>query len=284
LAYQPVSAQEILLKNMKNIISSTTYDSSLEEIIAQISKNESIVGVMQIGSLSRNQIKSESDYDLVFILDEAVKSWYVGVTQIDNRFTDLIFVISSEIERILNLDAPVTQDNDLVPIIRWIEDGEILFSRSKLLQQAQEKVKNQNWIEQIDDEAVYGAWFSINFNLAQLRRMLSSSDPLYEQAVDIRMAVYGYSDIWFGYFTIRKIEFSGDKAAIRYLWEHDPEFLVAYQHFINSNNDIDEKFAAYEKVASLVMAPLGGVWPENATVMNVEDTLEIWQRLLGHEN
>jgi predicted nucleotidyltransferase len=258
-------------------------DWNLEKTIVQISKSESVMGIMQIGSLCRKQVSSQSDYDLVIIFDEAAKSWYVGVTFIENRLTDLIFVRSSEIERVLALDTPVAQNDELAPIIRWVRDGEILYARSKSLQHTQEKTRTQALIEPIDDEAAYSAWFRINYNLAHLRRMLTSNDSVYKLAANIRIAVYGHSDIWFGYFTIRRIEFLGDKAAIRYLCEHDPEFLSSYQQFINGKSSVDEKFAAYERVASMATAPMGTLWPEISTVMNLENTLEIWQRLLGSD-
>jgi predicted nucleotidyltransferase len=268
---------------MSKFTHSTTNDWNLEKTIVQISKSESVMGIMQIGSLCRKQVSSQSDYDLVIIFDEAAKSWYVGVSFIENRLTDLIFVRSSEIERVLALDTPVAQNDELAPIIRWVRDGEILYARSKSLQHTQEKTRTQALIEPIDDEAAYSAWFRINYNLAQLRRMLTSNDSVYKQAVNIRIAVYGHSDIWFGYFTIRRIEFLGDKAAIRYLCEHDPEFLSSYQQFINGKSSVDEKFAAYERVASMATAPMGTLWPEISTVMNLENTLEIWQRLLGSD-
>jgi predicted nucleotidyltransferase len=268
---------------MSKFTHSTTNDWNLEKTIVQISKCESVMGIMQIGSLCRKQVSTQSDYDLVIIFDEAVKSWYVGVTFIKNRLTDLIFVRSSEIERVHALDTPVAQNDELAPIIRWVRDGEILYARSKSLQHTQEKTRTQALIEPIDDEAAYSAWFRINYNLAQLRRMLTSNDSVYKQAVNIRIAVYGYSDIWFGYFAIRRIEFLGDKAAIRYLCEHDPEFLSSYQQFINGKSSVDEKFAAYERVASMATAPMGTLWPEISTVMNLENTLEIWQRLLGSD-
>lgn len=224
----------------------------------------------------------ESDYDLVIILNESVKPWYVGITQIDHRFTDLIFVASSEVKRLVTRRIPVVQGHDLAPIIRWFRDGNILFARSPYVEQAEKKSKSGAWIEPVSDGSAYGIWFQINYNLAQLRRMLVSSDPVYRQVVDIRMAVYGYSDIWFGYFTIRKMEWLGDKAAIRYLSEHDPEFLMAYQQFIKID-DTKQKFVAYEKVASMATVPMGGIWPPDVTVMNLEKTLQTWQALLNDE-
>jgi hypothetical protein len=276
-----VGAQKTNRRNVKNITGSTTNDSSLREVIAQISKHEAVLGIMQMGSLKGKQISPHSDYDLAFILDEAAKPWYVGVTYIEDRLTDLKFVDSSEIRRILDLDAPVAHDNDLVPTLRLLRDGEILHSRSPSIRQAQEKVRTQNWIEPIDDEAAYSTWYRINFDLAHLRRMMSSTDPLYKQAVDIRMAAYGHSDLWFGCFSIRRMEFLGDKDAIHCLWEHDPEFLSAYQRFIRSDRNRDDRFAAYEEAASLATAPMGGLWQGRTTVMNMEYTLEIWKGLLG---
>lgn len=267
---------------MNDIIISTTRDLGLEDVIAKLSRNKSVEGILLIGSFSKDQLLPESDYDLVIILTEAVKPWYVGVTYIDHRFTDLIFVANSEVKRIADLERPVAHGHALAPIIRWFRDGSILFARSLDVEPAGRKAKSAAWIEPVGDEAVYGTWSQINYNLAQLRRMMVSNDPMYRQAVEIRMAVYGHSDIWFGYFTIRKLEWQGDKAAIRYLSDHDPEFLMAYQQFIKTT-DVRAKFSIYERLVSMTTAPAGGVWPPDATVMNLEHTLQIWQALLDGE-
>ena len=76
------------------------------------------------------------------------------------------------------------------------------------------------------------------------------------------------------------MEWSGDKVAIRYLSEYDPEFLRAFHEFIQSGQNRLEKFEAYEKAAAMATAPMGGIWPEDATVMNLADASDIWQRLL----
>jgi hypothetical protein len=110
--------------------------------------------------------------------------------------------------------------------------------------------------------------------------MIQSKDPLYQQVADIRMVVYGTSDLWFGYFSLRKVKWFGDKAAIRYLSEYDSEFLMAFKQFVDSNQGRLEKFEAYERAASLVTATHGGIWPEDATVMNLERASGLWEKLL----
>lgn len=271
----------LLIAGMENINNSVSLDLGIEEVITRLSTNKTVAGILQIGSLRKGQLTPASDYDLVIILDKAPKHWFVGVTQIDQRFTDLIFVSRLAVQTLLELDGPIEHEDDIAPIIRWFHDGEFLYDRDGLVKAAQEKVKRGDWIKPLPADAVYGAWFQINYDLAQLKRMILSEDPLYQQVVDIRMAVYGTSDLWFGYFTLRKIEWFGDKAAIRYLSEHDPEFLRVFQQFINCPQNRVAKIKAYEKAAYLAAAPLGGIWPEDTTVVNLEETSGIWQRLLG---
>ncbi len=265
---------------MDDTARSISLNVSLEEVIARLSTNKTVLGILQIGSLRGGQVGVESDYDLVIILDETQKRWFVGVTTIDHRFTDLIFVNRSAVQAVLDLDLQIEQEDYRAPIVRWFRDGELLCAKNGLVGRAQEKVKRGDWIKPIREDVAYGAWFRINYNLAQLRRMILSADPLYQQVVDIRMVVYGTSDLWFGYFAQRNMEWSGDKTAIRYLSEHDPEFLQTFQQFAEGSQNRTAKFEAYERAASLATAPMGGIWPEGATVINLEETSDIWQRLL----
>ncbi|MCA9926685.1 MAG: hypothetical protein KC421_30165 [Anaerolineales bacterium] len=263
-------------------IPSQTANWSLKGVIARLAAQPSVQSVLIIGSLRHNELTDDSDFDVVIVLDNLPQAWFVGVTQIDHRFTDLIFVNHTEIEHIHQLDAPVANKHPLVPIIRWLQDGALQFNRSPILEEVQAKVQTQPWVLSIDDTAVYEAWFSINYNLAQARRMAASHNSLYQQVAAIRTAVYGHSDIWFGYFTMRKLAWAGDKTAVSYLQTHDPEFLAAYQQFITTTN-LQDKMKAYETAAIIATAPQGGLWPENAAVMNVMDTHSLWQQLIRED-
>jgi hypothetical protein len=92
--------------------------------------------------------------------------------------------------------------------------------------------------------------------------------------------VYGHSDLWFGYFTIRRIAWDGDKAAVRYLLTHDTPFLEAYQQFISATV-IEQKLEHYQHAATMATAPLGGLWSRDITVMNIVQAWPTWQVLLG---
>lgn len=167
--------------------------------------------------------------------------------------------------------------------LNWLKNGLIVFDRSGQARRAQHKVRQGAWLEPVADEAAYGAWFAINYNLAVAQRLVSAADPLYQTTARIRMAVYGHTDIWFGYFTIRRLAWEGDKAAARYLQQHDPAFLEAYQQFI-STSSLEQKLLSYEQAARLATAPFGGLWPPGVTVMNVAETLQSWPALLGEHD
>jgi hypothetical protein len=256
---------------------------SLADVVARLSQHLHVEGIMQIGSLTTTtRFNPASDYDLVIVLADAPQTWYVGVTSIDSRFTDLIFVAQSALTSIAALVKPLATDDALTPLVRWLQHGQILFDRSQQLAHAQQHVTTGDWIEGLSDAAVFGAWFALNYNLAQARRLLLSNDPLYQATADIRMALYGHMDVWWSYFTIRKLPEAGEKTAIRYLQEHDPAFLTLYQHFIAETNRA-RKLELYEQAAAHVVAPVGGLWPPNTTAMNIPDTLTLWNELLGTE-
>jgi hypothetical protein len=265
---------------MEHIGAATTRRWSLDIVIAHLRHHGQVEGLLQIGSLATNSFTAASDYDLIIVLRSAPQLWYVGVTYVDDRFTDLIFVALSALEAIQALTIPVAFDHELAPIIRWFTSGVILFDRSGRLHQLQQKVQHAEWILPIQDSAAYSAWFAINYNLAVAQRLVQASDPHYQMTVSIRMAVYGHTDLWFGYFTIRKIATEGDKGAIRYLLTHDTPFLEAYQQFI-STSSIEQKLEHYQRAARMVTAPLGGLWSRDITVMNIAQAWSTWQMLLG---
>ncbi len=65
-----------------------------------------------------------------------------------------------------------------------------------------------------------------------IRRLLQSDDPRYLAVADIRTAVYGHADLWFGYVAIRRLPWPGDKAALRALEAQDPDYLALFRQFI----------------------------------------------------
>jgi len=239
----------------------------LHNAINRLSRHNRVLGALLIGSLPAGALTPASDYDLVVVVDGLEPLWYIGVTEIGGRFADLIFVAGQALAQITALDAPVAHDHALAPVLRWLCDGAVVLDRCGL-RAAQAWVRARSLLAPPDGDNAYSAWFGLNYNLAVLRRLLSSDDPRYLAVTDVRMAVYGHADLWFGYFAIRGQPWPGDKAAMRALEAQDPRYLALFRQFIAENRRA-EKARRYVELAALAAAPLGGLWPPGWTGENL---------------
>lgn len=252
----------------------------LEQVILHLGANERITGILAIGSLVDNVLTPASDYDLVIVLEDLTPLWYVGVTTIGGRFTDLLFVSSDALRQIQELESAPANAHELAPIIRWLKRGAMLLDRTGQLDSTQRHVRQSKLLGPVSDAGAHGAWFATNYNLAVVDRLVQSPDPYYLSVADIRMAVYGHSDLWFNYFAIRRMEWDGDKAAWRYLCEHDPDYLGCYCDFVAATARA-VKLDGYRRTAAHATAPLGGLWTVPTAETNVLSPPVTWADLVG---
>jgi hypothetical protein len=247
----------------------------LRDALDRLSRHDRVFGALLIGSLAAGALTPASDYDLVVVVDVGEPVWYVGVTEIalragcanGGRFADIVVVAGRALTQIHDIDAPVGHDHALAPVLRWLRDGAIVLDRGAL-HAAQEHVCTHGLLAPPDDASAYSAWFGLNYNLAVIRRLLQSDDPRSLAVADIRMAVYGHADLWFGYFAIRGQPWPGDKAAVRSLEAQDPNYLALFRQFIVESQRT-EKARRYAELAALATAPLGGLWPPGWTGENL---------------
>ena len=261
---------------------------TLNEVIARLSQHRAVEGLLTIGTTSGDKLTPASDYDLVIVLSalpEGLEPY--GVTYIDNRLTDLLFVTAAQLDEMRALEAPIDSWVWLGRIVLWFKAGHIVFDRDGLLQQIQDKVRAQPTLKPLDKDGRAG-WWRVNYNLAQTLRMLTSDDPIYLIAAELRMALYGPADLLFAYFDIRNLTWQGDKEAVRYLIAHDPSYLARFQTFI-SESDPATKAARYKELAGRTVAPVGDLWPQGITALAVDqrsapeaqrEALSFWDALI----
>ena len=255
------------------ISTSPTHAVPLEQAIDRLSRHGAVEGILIIGSAVESSMTPASDYDLVLVLSDMPVPLGVALTTIDGRLADLIFVTARQIDEVLALDAPVDGDQWIGRIVRWLLAGQIAYDRSGAIARAQAKVQGGDWLLAKTLLDGYGAWFRINFNLAHTRRLFVSPDPTYQAAAELRTALYGHSDLLFGYWEIRALSWEGDKAAIRYLTAHDPDYLALFQRFMREPDPRD-KFALYEQLAARTIAPLGPLWPKDLLTFTIDGPIE----------
>lgn len=242
---------------------------TLAEVITRLEGNEIVDGIVLIGSTGTELLLPASDYDLIIVLAEMPAPLHVALTYIDQRLTDIIFVSVAAIERILT-NEQLRDDVDTMEgkLIRWLQAGQIAFDRSERLQRAQHKVQTGQWLKTADASAMYAAWFSINYNVQQTKRMCASDDPAYLTAVDFRL-LYSLAELGVTYFRVRRLPWEGEKKAIRYLAAHDPNYLELFRKCLIETNR-RRKVQLYMNLAALTLTPLGGLWEDGSTAVQFD--------------
>jgi predicted nucleotidyltransferase len=272
-----------MLKGMAAVSARLT----LEEVVARLSRHAGVDGVLVIGSVSKGQLTPASDYDLVVVLAEMPAALDpCGVTSIDGRLTDLLFVSVAQLEALLALEEEIAGTAWLGRIARWFEAGEVRFDREGRLGRVQASVRMMPRVRP-PHVAPRGPWRGVNYNLAQSKRLLRSEDPVYRAAAELRCALFGTADLLFSYFDLRHLPWEGEKAAVRHLMAHDAGYLERLLAFTRED-DLARKFALYEELAALTLAPVGEVWAEEVTVLALKDeaapdaaVLGLWDTLMG---
>ena len=275
---------------MAHTIPSSSHEMTLDQVIERLSRHAVVEGVLTLGTTGKDTLTAASDYDLVLVVSKRPPALHVGVTTIDRRLADLLFMTVSQAEQILALDGPVDGDAWIGRMVRWFVAGTIVLDRSGLLERAQEKVRTGVWIQPMDEGVGYGPWFGTNFNLAHTRRLAASDDPVYLMAADWRMVLFGTTDLLFNYWKTRRLLWEGDKEAIRTLMAHDPAFLDLFQQFL-VERDREQKLALYERLAEIAVAPVGPLWADGVTAVtfdaqtvqaeDVQAGLRFWEALIS---
>jgi hypothetical protein len=244
---------------------STTRELSLEEVVRRLAGHATVDGVLLIGSTGKDTLTPASDYDMIVVLAQMPAPLHVGVTLIDGRLSDLIFVTTQEIDTLLHAEDEVAHDTWQGRLLHWFASGEIVVDRKGRLAQAKSKAQQVRTADLAGAGDRYRLWFGINYNVKQTQRMLLAEDSVYDTAVDLRL-LYCLSELWSGYFQLRGLPWRGEKAAVRLLAEYDPAYLEKFRQCL-AEPDRQCKVERYTELAALTLAPLGGLWDGDSTAI-----------------
>ncbi len=266
---------------------------SLDDVLGRLRRQDRIDGLMVVGSAARDELGPASDYDLVLVFDELAVQADIGSTVIDGRDTDLRFLTVEELDEFVGSDGPIDPYSGNGRAFLRMGDGKIELDRHGLLEKAKEKVGSGVELKLFDDHQKYSRWWMVNYFLRIAKRLNRSDDPVYAGAVDLQlMGMLDY--LMLDYFNFRDILWKGEKDAVRYWAEHDPEYLDLFTR-CSHEPDRNEKLRRYEELAKLTGRPMGDVWAEGATSLHVrqqegatpdiassvEEALDFWDGLVG---
>jgi len=264
---------------------------TLEEVVHRLSSHPAVEGILLSGSVGQGKVLTPaSDYDLLVVLSLMPLPLQLGLTYVDHRLTECGFMKAEFLNQLLDNTFDRTQANWWERgLIGHLQKGTIVFDRSGRLQHVQDLLQTREWLMPIAEHERYITWWEVNYELKHIKRMLLSPDPVYLQSVDFSL-LRTLSDLFRAYFCIRSIPYSGDREALRYLEAHDQPYLALFQHCL-AEPERERKVHLYEQVASLTLAPVGGLWGEEVTSIALDDAdefhletvreaLSFWESLL----
>lgn len=256
----------------------------LDLVVLRLAARAEIESVVLVGSGGRDELTVASDYDVVVVLVRRPVPISLILTTVDHRVAEIVFTTADEIERITASIATIADASADGGLAHRFADGKILFDRAGRSTQAQARIRASMPLILTTEAERYAVWFNINYDLRMLKHLLSADDPVHLLAVDYRL-LSQLADLWRAYFTVRRFPWRGEKEAIRFLNLHDPHYLAAFQECL-AEADLQRKVGRYEALVGMTLAPVGQLWPEDATAADgapdeIESILDFWEYLVA---
>lgn len=256
---------------------SPSHFTSLDEVVARLTRHREVESIAILGSGAKGILNPASDYDVLVVLSEMPVPVSLVLTTVAQRLAEVVFFSADTIEQWLTMET-FDAESYAGSMLRRLQKARVAFDRTGRITRLYEKALSNSWKEEHDQQKVWEAWFSCNYDLQHNKRLLTSTDPVYLMAGDLRLLSSIY-DLWKAYFLIRQVPWQGEKEAIRYLMSHDPAYLEVFQHCVAETNRA-RKVALYEKVAALTLTPLGALWSYDATAIELRTEEEMQPELL----
>ena len=264
---------------------------ALEEVVHRLSSHPVVEGILLSGSVGQGKaLTPASDYDMLVVLSRMPVPLQLGLTYIDHRLTECGFMSAEFLDQLLDNTFDQTQANWWQRgLLGHLQTGKIVFDRSGRLQQVQGLVQTGASRKPITEQERYTTWWDVNYDLKHTKRVLLSPDPVYLLGVDFSL-LRKLNDLFRAYFCVRAIPYPGEREALRYLEVHDQPYLVLFQQCL-AESERERKVHLYEQLASLTLAPVGGLWGEEVTSIaldfadefhpeTIREALSFWESLL----
>ena len=182
-----------------------------ESLVERLKENRNVDGLLFLGSTGQATLNAHSDRDLLIVLNERGLSITSGTVYCGGILIDLIMVTLQQVEELVRTELGTISLSDSRAIFfNWVPSGVIALDRSGSLKLLRDALKRSESSPKLTEgESVSRSNHAI-YNLAQTQRMSDSPDPVYEQAVDLRM-LYQLSDLMVDYFNLRGLPWRAKK-------------------------------------------------------------------------
>ncbi|MFH0937135.1 MAG: nucleotidyltransferase domain-containing protein [Candidatus Daviesbacteria bacterium] len=266
-------------------LESTTNNLRLDEFLELLKKSDVVDGILLMGSSANGTMNKFSDIDITLIVKNIPANTLGIATFVEHRFTEIYIYTVDEINTLID-------KNDIDPdkkegwIFNWIRDGKIITDKSGSLSKVKEKSTTLN-LDKVSDYLIFSSISKVNYNYVQNKRYFDSGSEIHLKALQVRL-LYCMADVFVAYFNVRKLRWSGEKQAIKYLEQNDHEFLELFEGY-QTATELKDKMELYQQIAELALDPAGGLWKRevvsvitdgNFSEESIRKSLEYWNNLL----
>jgi hypothetical protein len=261
-------------------------------VIARLKNHPAVDAIIFHGSAVES-IGPGKDYDLVLFLSQTRLPIRHIVTSIDHRLADIVPVSSAILDRIAEGKGPSTGNYwDGGGLTRWLAEGNNVFDRRGALATAQQVIQRLHARAAPTEYQIHSGWFSLHYELLQIKRRLESPDEIGLLQADFRLA-YAIDQAHRSYFLTRQLAWRGSKSGLEYLRRSDPKFYNLLMECLEQGNRLS-RLELLEQLAELALEPLGAKWEPNETSVDFEFganinaeliavAIRFWEELTGVE-
>ncbi len=262
----------------------------LDQAIEKIRDKENVDAAFLTGSFSAG-LKPHSDIDLMIVLYENSEQLKMLATRIADIPADVLFFDHEDLERVMKAESLPADQKD-ARLVFWLNKAVVKFDKSGLLSETVKQIedlKNKVFITQQEKERT---WWKMNYDHLNNKRYFNSDDAYNHQALKLRFFSNGISDVVNGYFILRgsleKPDLKGEKAALAYLKDYDPEFYrLLWDHI--EVTELASKFQTYVQLADLAFTEKYPIWSEDRAEILMKDLsvnkeralVQYWHELLS---
>lgn len=227
----------------------------IEDFIEHVKSKDDVIGIVEYGGRSFDNMYSGGDYDLSIILNKKISTNFNGVHFHIRKIPVDCMILSVE---------DFEESSPKNPFYLVHLDCKILFDRDNKTKKLLEKI-HVNWApnQLLSSFEKHLFRFSFQHILDKLERRLYD-DPLFTR-VFIHSSFDWYLEC---YARINHLKVGQPKAHLEYIRANDME-LYKLVNMLYSTVDIEKQFSALKRCAEKIMSPLGGLWKKNELLLHL---------------
>ena len=262
-----------------------------ESLVERLKESPRVDGLLLLGSTGQSSLNAFSDRDLLIVLDECDLKITNGAVFCDDVLVDLVFATRQQVQDLTTAEpGSISLSDSRASFFNWVPSGTIAFDRCGCLESLRNALRRSDSSPKLTEgESVKRADRAL-YNLAQTQRMSGSPDPVYQQAVDLRM-LYQLSDLMVDYFNLRGLPWRGEKEAIRYWQSSAPGYMDLFMRCCWERRRA-ERVRLYAELVNATIEPVDFQWdadgpnfvvspPKDMTRENLERAQRFWRSLLS---